>query len=71
MNDAPVTGLLRQASIKTDNHLITFSDSSWHGFPYTGRRTGVYIIFYKGGPIDHVAHVPGPVAQSSAESDYN
>ena len=28
MNDAPVTDLLRQASIKTDNHLIAFSDPS-------------------------------------------
>ena len=30
-----------------------------------------YIIFYQGGPIDHGTHVPGPVAQSSAESEYN
>ena len=29
MNDAPVTDLLRQASIKTENHLMAFSDSSW------------------------------------------
>ena len=28
-NDAPVTYLLRQASIKTENHLMDFSDSSW------------------------------------------
>ena len=28
MNDAPITDLLRQASIKTDNHLMDFSDSS-------------------------------------------
>ena len=26
---------------------------------------------YQGGPIDHGTHVPGPVAQSSAESEYN
>ena len=25
----------------------------------------------QGGPIDHGTHVPGPLAQSSAESDYN
>ena len=37
----------------------------------TGRSIGVYIIFYHGGPIDHGTHVPGPVAQSSAESEYN
>ena len=29
------------------------------------------IILYQVGPIDHGTHVPGPVAQSSAESEYN
>ena len=66
INDAPVTDLLRQASIKTDNHLMDFSDSSWQDCPDTGRSTGAYIIFYQGGPIDHGTHVPGPVSQSSA-----
>ena len=28
MNDAPVTDMLRQAIIKTKNHLMDFSDSS-------------------------------------------
>ena len=37
----------------------------------TGRSTGAYIIFYQGGPIDYGTHVPGPVAKSSAESEYN
>ena len=32
MNDSPVTDLLRQASIKIDNHLMDFSDSSWQMF---------------------------------------
>ena len=40
MNDAPVTDLLIQASIKTENHLMDFSDSSWQYCPYTGRSTG-------------------------------
>ena len=31
---------------------------------------GVYIIFYQYVLIDHVTHVPGPVAQSSLESEY-
>ena len=66
MNDAPVTDLLRQANIKTKNHLVDFSDSSWQDFPDTRRSTGAYIIFYKGGPIDHGTHVPVPVSQSSA-----
>ena len=71
LNDAPVTDLLRQANIKTKNHLTIFSDSSWQDCPDTGRSIGAYIIFYPGGPIYYGTHVPGPVAQSSAESEYN
>ena len=66
MNDAPVTDLLRQATIKTENHLIDFSGSSWKYCPDTGRSTVTYIIFDQGGPIEHGTHVPGPVNQSSA-----
>ena len=29
------------------------------------------MIYYQGGPIDHGTHVTGPVAKSSAESEYN
>ena len=63
MNDSPVTGLLIQASIKTDNHLMDFSDSIWKDCPDTGRSTGAYILFYQGGPIYNGTHVPGTVAQ--------
>ena len=59
INNAPVSDLLRQAIIKTENQLVAFSDSSWQDCPDTGRSIGAYIIFYKGGPIDHGAHVPG------------
>ena len=51
--------------------MIKFSDSSWQDCPDTGRSTGAYIIFHQGGPIDHGTHVPGPVVQYSAESEYN
>ena len=71
MNDATVSDLFGQASIKTDNHSMDFSDSSWKDCPDTGRNIGSYIIFYQGGPIENGTHVPGPVAQSSAESEYN
>ena len=71
MNDAPVIDLLRQAGIKTKNHLMDFSDSSWQDCPDTGRSTVAYIIAYQCEPIDYSTHVPGPVAQSSAESEYN
>ena len=66
MNDALVSDLLIQASIKTENHFMDFSDSSWQDFPDTGRSTGAYIIFYQGGSIDHGTHVPRPVSQSIA-----
>ena len=66
MNDARVYDLLRQSSIKTENHFMDFSDSSWQDCPDTRRSTGSYIIFDQGGPIDNGTHVPGPVAQSSA-----
>ena len=59
MNDAPVTDLLRQAIIKTKNHLIAFYDSSWQYFPDTGRSIRVYNIFYQGGPINHVTQLSG------------
>ena len=66
INDAPVSDLLIQASIKTENHLMDLYDSSWQDCPDTVRITGEYIIFYQGGTIDHCTHVPVPIAQSSA-----
>ena len=33
MNDALVSDLLIQASIKTENQFMAFSDSSWQDFP--------------------------------------
>ena len=71
MNDAPVSDLLKQASIKTENQLMDFSDSSSQDCLDTGISTGAYIIFYQGGLIDHGTHVPGTFSQSSAESEYN
>ena len=46
-------------------------DSCWQDFTYTGRSKGAYIIFYQGGTINHGTNFPGPVFQSSAESEYN
>ena len=50
---------------------MDFYDSSWQDCPDTGISTVAYIVLYQRGPIDHGTHVPGPVAQSSAESEYN
>ena len=66
MNDTPVTDLLRQASIKTENHLMDFSYYSWKFFLDTGKSTGAYIIFHQVWPIDYGTRVPGPGAKSSA-----
>ena len=71
MEDAHLSDLLIQASIKTENQLMAFYNSSCQYCPGTGRSTGSYVIFYQGGPIDYGTHVPGTVAKSSAESDYN
>ena len=40
LNDAPESEILRQANIKTKNHLMAFSDSSWKDCPDTGRSIG-------------------------------
>ena len=70
MNDVPLSDLSRQAIINTDNQLMAFYDYSWHYFPDIVRSAGAYNIFYQGGTIDHVTHIPVTVAQSSAESEY-
>ena len=48
INDAPVSDILIQASIDTENQLTDFSDSSCQNCPDTGRSTGACIIFYQG-----------------------
>ena len=70
INDAPVSGLLRQASIKTENHMMDFSDFICQDCTDTGRSTGSFIIFIKVGQLN-MAHVSGPYYQSSAESEYD
>ena len=50
---------------------MVLSDSIWQDCPDIGRITGAYIVFYQVVPIYHCTHVPGPVSQSSNESDYN
>ena len=42
---------------------MALSDSSWEYFSDTDRSTVAYIIFYLGGPIDHITHVLGAGAQ--------
>ena len=71
MKDEPLSDLSRQANIKTNKKFMAFSYSSCQDFSDTGRITWAYVIFYQGCTIDHGTHFPGPVSQSSAESEYN
>ena len=71
MKDAPLSDLLRQASINNKNKLTVLFAYSWHDFPDSVRSTGEYIIFYQCEPIYHNTHFTGPVVQSSVESEYN
>ena len=71
MEDAPLSIILIQARIKTENQLMVFYDSICQVWPDTVRSTGYYIVFYWCGTIDHCTYVPGAVAQSSSDSEYN
>ena len=71
MNDTPVSDLLRQASIKTENYLMDFFYSIRKYCPDTGRSTVEYIIFYQVGPIDHGTNVTGPVAHKITSQSYS
>ena len=42
INDSPLSELLRQAIIITENQFMAFSDSSWQDFLDTGRSKGAY-----------------------------
>ena len=68
MKDTPLSDLTRQASIKTYNPLMPFSDSSWKDCRDNFKSIGAYIILYQGGPIYHGTHVTGPVSKSIVES---
>ena len=66
MKDLHLSDLLGQANINTENQLMVFYDSSWKYFPETGRISGAYIIFYRGGLVCYGTHVSGPFDQSSS-----
>ena len=48
MKDAPLSDMLIQDSINTENQFMAFSGSSWQYFPDIFRSIGAYIIFYQG-----------------------
>ena len=61
---APLSDILRQASINTENQLMAVYESSWKYCPNTGRSIGSYIIFYQGKIIDHGTYITGTIVQS-------
>ena len=63
IEDSPISDLLRQVIINTENQLMVLSDSMCQYCPCTGRITEAYIMLYQGGTINHFTHVSYPVAQ--------
>ena len=47
IEDAPLSDILRQASIKNENQLMVLSDLSRQDFLDTRRSTRAYIVFFK------------------------
>jgi hypothetical protein len=70
-NDSPIYKSLQDNKINETGLLLAYSDSSWHDDVDSGRSTGGYLISYMGGIVDHSSNMPGPVALSSAEAEYN
>ena len=71
IKDAPLSYLLRQTNTKTENQLMVFLILVGKIVQTLAEVQEHALFFYQCGPIYHGTHVPGPVAQSSAESDYN
>ena len=71
MKDAPLSDILRQTIIKTENQFMAFYDCSWQDFLDIGINKGANMIFDHDGPIDYGTNVPVSVYQSSAENECN
>jgi hypothetical protein len=50
--------------------MFTFCDSSWDNDHGTSRSTGGFLIFYRGGILEHSSNMSEPVAMISAEAKY-
>jgi len=68
---SPLYNHLKSNGLPTDQLIVVMSDSSWNDDVDTGRSTGCFLIFYCGGVVDHSSNIPGPVALSSAEAEFN
>ena len=71
LNTSPLHNTLQEAKIGLNDKLtVTFTDASWQDCVGTGKSTGGYVTFKSGGSIDHMSHLPIPVALSSEEAEY-
>ena len=52
IKDAPLSDLLRQPNINTDNQLMVFSDSSWQDFQTLAEVQEHMLYFIKVGQLD-------------------
>ena len=71
IKESPIYKMLQMNNITPSRKMFTFSDSSWDDDQDTSRSTGGYFIFYQSGIVDHSSNMPGPIAMSSAEAEYN
>jgi hypothetical protein len=71
IGDAPITKMLVEQQMGPEHPFYAFSDSSWNDDMETGRSTGGYMIWYRGGIVDHSSNLPDPMALSLAEAEYN
>lgn len=67
---SPLFHLIKDAGLKIDTTLVTFTDSSW-GDCDDQHSTGCYCILLQGGVVDASSFVPNIVTGSSAEAETN
>ena len=70
----PIYDLVKRSHPEFDfksHPLLLFTDSSWQDCPDTSRSTGCYHIYLHGSLVDSASFVPIPIANSSAEAEYN
>ena len=60
--DAPISDLLRQVSIKSENQFMVLSNSRRKYCTDTVRIAGLCLVFYQVVLINHCTHVPVPVS---------
>ena len=73
-HEPPIYDLVRRCEPDFNFHLhpiLIFCDSSWQDCPDTGRSTGAFYVYLNRSLVSATTFVPVPVAQSSAEAEYN